>query len=103
LLDNAIKFTPAGGTVAVKLVSRSTMAELIISDTGVGIAPEFIPKLFDRFSQEDSSSTRRAGGLGLGLWIVRHIVELHGGNVDVVAAGKGKGSVFTVRLPLKSR
>jgi two-component system CheB/CheR fusion protein len=99
LLDNAIKFTAEGGTVAISLSASRTTANLTISDTGIGISPEFIPKIFERFSQEDSSSTRPAGGLGLGLWVVRHIVELHGGEIEVKSE-KGKGSTFTIRVPL---
>jgi len=102
LLDNAIKFTSAGGTVTVSLSGADTMARLVISDTGVGIAPEFLPRLFDRFSQEDTSSTRAAGGLGLGLWVVRQIVELHGGTIEAEST-KGKGSTFRIFLPLKSK
>ncbi len=100
LLTNAIKFTPAGGRVTVALEQVDGSAKLEVSDTGRGIAPEFLPRIFDRFTQEDSSITRPYGGLGLGLAIARHIVELHGGTVSVESSGSGKGAIFTVLLPL---
>jgi PAS domain S-box-containing protein len=107
LLTNAIKFTPAGGSVIVEL-SRSRaaepggrrQAELVVRDSGVGIAPEFLPHLFERFRQGDSRSTRQHGGLGIGLALVRHFVELHGGSVEAHSDGTGCGASFTVRLPL---
>jgi two-component system CheB/CheR fusion protein len=100
LLTNAIKFTPAGGRVTVALEQVDASAKLEVSDTGRGISPEFLPRIFDRFTQEDSSNTRPYGGLGLGLAIARHIAELHGGTVSVESSGSGKGAIFTVLLPL---
>ena len=100
LLSNAIKFTPPNGRVTIRLERTGAEAELRVSDTGRGIAPEFLPHIFDCFRQADSSSTRAHGGLGLGLAIVRHLVELHGGNVQAESAGANLGATFTVRLPL---
>ncbi|MDT7605062.1 MAG: hypothetical protein QOF61_3059 [Acidobacteriota bacterium] len=100
LLSNAIKFTPAGGRVEVRLARADSDVELSVSDTGCGISADFLPFIFDRFRQADGTSTRRHGGLGLGLSIVRHLVELHGGTVNVESAGEGHGTTFTVRLPL---
>jgi signal transduction histidine kinase/ActR/RegA family two-component response regulator len=100
LLSNAIKFTPRGGSVRVTLSRDPQHAEVVVEDTGIGIRPEFLPHVFERFRQADSSSTRPHGGLGLGLAIVRHLIELHGGTVDVASEGEGKGSRFTVRLPV---
>ncbi|HKX32518.1 MAG TPA: ATP-binding protein [Blastocatellia bacterium] len=100
LLSNAVKFTPKGGRVQVRLERIHTNIEIIISDTGVGINPEFLPFVFDRFRQSNSSSTRRQGGLGLGLAIVRHLTEMHGGSVRAESAGAGRGATFVVRLPL---
>ncbi len=102
LFSNAVKFTPPGGSVRVRLERKETCIELTVSDTGEGISAEFLPFVFDRFRQADASSTRRHGGIGLGLSIVRHLVELHGGGVEADSAGQGKGSTFTVRLPLWS-
>ncbi len=100
LLSNAIKFTPKNGGVQVRLEKGASTAEIIVSDTGMGISPEFLPHVFERFRQLDSSSTRKHGGLGLGLAIVSQLVELHGGGIRVESPGKGKGSTFTVSLPL---
>lgn len=100
LLSNAIKFNPKGGRVQVKLQRINSHVEIIISDTGKGISAEFLPYIFARFSQSDSSTTRTQGGLGLGLALVRHIVELHGGTVRADSPGEGQGSTFTVDLPL---
>ncbi|HEX8456711.1 MAG TPA: PAS domain S-box protein [Pyrinomonadaceae bacterium] len=100
LLANAIKFTPRGGRVQVKLERVNSHVELTVSDTGAGIAPEFLPHVFDRFRQADQRKTRQHGGLGLGLSIVRHLVELHGGTVRVESAGEGQGATFTVLLPV---
>lgn len=100
LLSNAIKFTPAGGHVCVRLERAGTQVQIIVSDTGEGIYPDFLPFIFDRFRQADGTSTRRHGGLGLGLAIVRHLVELHGGTVHADSAGAGLGTTFSLRLPL---
>ncbi len=102
LLTNAIKFTPKGGHVEVRLERIASHVELTISDTGQGIDPELLPHVFDRFRQSDSSSTRRHGGLGLGLSIVRQLVELHGGTVTAASAGAGAGATFKVTLPMIS-
>ena len=100
LLANAVKFTHSGGRITVDFGRIGSQAQLSIADSGEGIEPEFLPHVFDRFTQADSSSTRRHGGLGLGLAIVRHIVELHGGRVIVHSEGRGKGSTFIVQLPI---
>lgn len=101
LLNNAIKFTPAGGRVSVRLERAAEVhARISVTDTGIGIAVEFLPHVFDRFRQADSSTTREHGGLGLGLAIVQHLVELHGGTVQASSGGKGEGATFTVLLPL---
>ena len=100
LLSNAVKFTGKGGRVRVSLEPTDSRAEVRVADTGEGIKPEFLPRLFDRFTQADGSTTRRHGGLGLGLAIARQLVELHGGTIKAESAGEGKGSTFTVRLPL---
>ena len=102
LLSNAIKFTPQGGMVQVGLRLEGGSAEVRVSDTGAGIRPDFLPYVFDRFRQAESTITRSHGGLGLGLSIVRHLVELHGGSVAVQSEGEGKGAVFTVRLPVRA-
>ena len=102
LLTNAIKFTPKGGRVQVRLERIDSHIELVISDTGQGIDPALLPHVFDRFRQSDSSSTRRHGGLGLGLAIVRQLVELHGGTVTAESQGTGEGTTFKVILPLMS-
>jgi signal transduction histidine kinase/ActR/RegA family two-component response regulator len=100
LLTNAIKFTAREGIVRVALVQLEGQAELSVSDTGQGIPPEFLPYVFDRFRQADASTTRRHGGLGLGLSIVKSLVDMHGGSVDARSDGEGQGATFTVRLPL---
>jgi PAS domain S-box-containing protein len=102
LLVNAIKFTPADGSVHVAAVRQGPMAVITVADTGEGIAPELLPFVFDRFRQGDASVTRPHGGLGLGLSIVRHIVELHGGKVQVESNGTGQGATFAVLLPLRT-
>ncbi|HKU72579.1 MAG TPA: MASE1 domain-containing protein [Pyrinomonadaceae bacterium] len=99
LLANAVKFTPAGGTVDVYLEREGSQAEIRIEDSGPGIPPEFLPRIFERFSQADGSSTRKHGGLGLGLAIVRHLVELHGGTVSAANRDAG-GAVLVVKLPI---
>jgi signal transduction histidine kinase len=103
LLSNAIKFTGEGGTVSVHLELTAADARLTVTDSGVGIRPDFLPHVFELFRQADSSSTRAHGGLGLGLAIVRHLVELHGGTVQAWSAGTGQGARFTVELPLRRR
>jgi PAS domain S-box-containing protein len=100
LLSNAIKFTPKGGRVQVRLERVNSHIEIVVSDTGVGITPEFLPHVFDRFRQADQQTTRQHGGMGLGLAIVHHLVELHGGNVRAESEGEGKGATFTVLLPV---
>jgi PAS domain S-box-containing protein len=100
LLSNAVKFTPREGLVQVRLLRVNSHIEIAVRDTGQGIAPEFLPYVFDRFRQADGSSTRSHGGLGLGLAIVRHIIDLHGGSVTADSPGKGLGATFTVKLPL---
>lgn len=100
LLSNAIKFTPRGGRIQIRLERINAHAEIAVSDTGQGINHKFLPFVFDRFRQADSTTTRKHGGLGLGLAIVRHLVELHGGTVRAESAGEGQGSTFTVALPL---
>jgi PAS domain S-box-containing protein len=100
LLSNAVKFTPKGGRVQVRIERVNSHVELVVSDSGAGIRSDFLPHVFERFRQADSGTTRKAGGLGLGLAIVRHIVDLHGGNVSASSAGEGQGASFTVELPL---
>jgi PAS domain S-box-containing protein len=100
LLSNAVKFTPSGGRIQVLLERINSHLKISVIDTGDGIAPEFLPYVFDRFRQGDASTSRRHGGLGLGLSIVRQLVELHGGSVGVKSDGPGRGSTFTVSLPL---
>jgi signal transduction histidine kinase/ActR/RegA family two-component response regulator len=100
LLINAVKFTPKGGRVQVHLQRVNSHVEIVVSDTGQGIAPEMLPFVFDRFRQSDSSSTRAHGGLGLGLSLVKHLVELHGGTVAAQSSGNGMGATFVVKLPL---
>jgi PAS domain S-box-containing protein len=102
LLSNAIKFTPSGGRVAVRLQRADPHVRLTVSDTGKGISPEYLPLIFDRFHQVDNSSTRRTTGLGLGLSLVRQLVELHGGTVYAESSGEAKGATFTVNLPLRA-
>jgi PAS domain S-box-containing protein len=100
LLSNAVKFTPDGGRLRVALVTTATHARITVSDTGAGISAEFLPFIFERFRQADTTSTRRNKGLGLGLAISRHLVELHGGTIEASSAGEGQGSAFTVTVPL---
>ena len=102
LLNNAIKFTPKGGRVTVILKRVSSHIELSVSDSGVGIPPEFLPHVFDRFRQADASYARQFGGLGLGLAIVRSLIELHGGSVSVDSAGQNQGTTFTISLPVRA-
>lgn len=100
LLSNAVKFTAKGGRVQVQLQRVKSHVEILVSDTGQGIQPELLPQIFDRFRQGDSSSTRAHGGLGVGLALVRHLVELHGGIVFAESPGEGRGTTFVVKLPL---
>lgn len=100
LLSNAVKFTPDGGQVEVKLNCVDQYVEIQVSDTGIGISPEFLPYVFDRFRQAESATTRSSNGLGLGLAIVRQLVELHGGTVHAASTGSGQGATFIVKLPL---
>jgi CheY-like chemotaxis protein len=100
LLMNAVKFTPKGGRVQANLQRVNSHVEIVVSDTGQGIAPDILPLIFERFRQGDSSSTRVHTGLGLGLALVKHLVELHGGTVVAQSAGEGKGATFVVKLPL---
>ncbi|MDM9382318.1 PAS domain S-box protein [Chlorogloeopsis sp. ULAP01] len=100
LLSNAVKFTPTGGRVEIRLNRSGSQAQVQVQDTGRGINPEFLPYVFDYFRQSDSSITRTFGGLGLGLAIARHIVELHGGTITAASSGMGQGATFTVSLPL---
>jgi signal transduction histidine kinase len=102
LLSNAIKFTSRGGRVEVRLQEAGANAVIRVSDTGIGIRPDFLPYVFDRFRQAEGSITRTHGGLGLGLSIVRHLIELHGGTAEVASEGEGEGATFTVRLPLRA-
>jgi len=100
LLMNSSKFTPAGGRVSVRLASRGTEVQVTVRDTGIGIPREFLPHVFERFRQANGGTTREHGGLGLGLAIVRHLVELHGGTVSAESPGSGEGATFTITLPL---
>lgn len=102
LLSNAVKFTNEGGGIEARLTRAGGQVEITVSDTGMGIEPQFLPYVFDRFRQADSTSTRKYSGLGLGLAIVRHIVEMHGGGVSASSPGKGQGATFKIRLPLAS-
>jgi CheY-like chemotaxis protein len=101
LLSNAIKFTQAGGNVWLNASHADQEICVTVRDDGIGISPDFLPQLFNRFSQEDTSSTRDHSGLGLGLFLVRHLVELHGGQVKAESQGEGKGTVFSVYFPLR--
>jgi PAS domain S-box-containing protein len=100
LLSNAVKFTPKNGRVQIRLERVNSHVELVVADTGAGIRADFLPFVFERFRQADSGTTRKTGGLGLGLAIVRHIVEMHGGTVHAASAGEDQGATFRVRLPL---
>jgi CheY-like chemotaxis protein len=102
LLSNAVKFTGDNGNIRVSLAQRGSNALLVVTDTGQGIDSELLPFVFERFKQADSSTTRRVGGLGLGLALVRHIVELHGGHVTASSEGAGKGATFTVTVPIRA-
>ena len=99
-LSNAIKFTTRGGKVQLRLGRVNSHVEITVSDTGIGIVPAFLPFVFDRFRQADATFSREHGGLGLGLSIAKQLVEIHGGTITVASGGSGKGTTFTVRLPL---
>jgi CheY-like chemotaxis protein len=103
LLSNAVKFTPRGGDIKVRMQRVGSHLEIVVSDTGKGIAPKLLPFIFERFRQGDSSTTREHGGLGLGLAIVRHLVELHGGVVSARSEGEDRGAEFTIQLPILAR
>src|SRR5205085_2181444 len=100
LLSNAVKFTGSGGRVCVKVLQGGGTVDIKVSDTGHGISKEFLPYVFERFRQADSTTTRQHGGLGLGLAIARHLIEIHGGTISAESAGEGQGATFTIRLPL---
>ena len=100
LLSNAIKFTSTGGEIEVRLFCAEQMAHIEVRDNGQGIAADFLPQLFGSFQQADSSAVRRTNGLGLGLIIVRHIAQLHGGSIEAHSAGLGHGTMFRLSLPL---
>lgn len=102
LLSNAIKFTPPNGQVRISLERNGPYVQIEVADTGKGINPDFLPFIFERYRQSDTSNTRRHGGLGLGLSLVRHLVELHGGRVTAKSAGEGKGATFCIRLPVRA-
>ena len=100
LLTNALKFTPELGSIDVRVDRVDDSAQVVVRDSGIGIEADLLPRMFDRFQQGDSSTTRTHGGLGLGLAIVKHLVEQHGGHVAAASAGTGRGSTFTLTLPL---
>jgi hypothetical protein len=100
LLSNAIKFTRERGRVHLSIVREGEHLVITVSDTGAGIAPSFLPFVFDRFRQQDAATTRHHGGLGLGLSIVRHLVELHGGTIEALSDGEGQGATFVIRVPV---
>jgi len=102
LVSNAVKFTAPRGSIVIDARTEDEDVAIVVSDTGIGIPPEFLPHVFERFRQADGSTTREHGGLGLGLAIVRHIVELHGGTVEARSEGVGRGATFIVRLPLRA-
>jgi CheY-like chemotaxis protein/anti-sigma regulatory factor (Ser/Thr protein kinase) len=100
LVSNAVKFTPKGGRVYVQMQRQDSHVEIVVADSGVGIAPAFLPHVFQPFRQQDATATRAHGGLGLGLAIVKHLVELHGGTIEARSDGEGKGATFVVRVPV---
>jgi signal transduction histidine kinase len=102
LLSNAVKFTPQGGRVEVRLERIDLNISITVSDTGKGISPDFLPYVYDRYRQADASSAKRHGGLGLGLSLVKDLVELHGGTIEAASAGEGQGATFKVMLPVRT-
>ncbi len=100
LLSNAVKFTPTGGKIDVRVIEENAHVRIVVRDTGVGFPKTFRPHLFERFRQAESGTTRLHGGLGLGLAIARHIVEMHGGTIEAESSGSGKGATFSVKLPV---
>ena len=102
LLSNAVKFTPQGGRVEVRLERVDPHIRITVNDTGKGISPGFLPYVFERFYQSDTSSARRHGGLGLGLALAKYLIELHGGTIEAASAGEGQGSTFKVTLPVRA-
>jgi signal transduction histidine kinase len=100
LLSNAVKFTPSGGSVVASLTRRDGTAEAVVTDTGIGIKPDALRFIFQRFWQGESVRSRDSGGLGLGLALARHFVELHGGTITAASGGENRGATFTIRLPL---
>ena len=100
LLSNAVKFTPKGGRIDVRIVEADSSVDVIVADTGIGFPSTFKPHMFERFRQAEGGTTRLHGGLGLGLAIARHIVEMHGGTIEAESPGEGKGATFRVRLPV---
>jgi signal transduction histidine kinase len=103
LLANSVKFTPHSGRVTIELAEAAGQAEIRVTDTGIGIEAEFLPHVFEKFRQADTSRTRSSGGLGLGLAIVRHLVESHGGTVHAHSSADEEGSIFVVCLPLRPK
>jgi signal transduction histidine kinase len=101
LLSNAVKFTPSHGRIGVRLEWFDVHAQIVVFDNGQGIAAEFLPYVFDRFRQADTGTTRISGGLGIGLAVVRHLVQAHGGTIEAVSAGAGLGATFTLKLPVR--
>lgn len=101
LLANAVKFKPNGGKIEIGIERNGTNVQIHVKDSGLGIQPDFLPYVFDRFSQADSSYSREHGGLGIGLTLVKHLTELHGGSVRAESAGEGMGATFTVSLPMR--
>jgi CheY-like chemotaxis protein len=100
LVSNAVKFTPRGGRVQVHVLPVNSHVEVVVSDTGIGMPESFLPHIFERFRQAEGGTTRRHGGLGLGLAIARHIIEMHGGSIQAASGGENKGSTFRVKLPV---
>jgi signal transduction histidine kinase len=103
ILSNAVKFTPEGGTIEASLLKKDNKVYFTVIDDGIGISSKFMPYVFERFQQADSSITRRHGGLGLGLAICKHIVNLHNGSIEARSEGVGKGAEFIVKLPIKDQ